>query len=339
MRVLLVTSWETPCGIAEHSRLLREYVQRADPDIEITPSSAALDPEQLEGSTWSGDLIHLNHHDALHARWTPDHVARITARGIPVLVTYHDTTEDPSPTSKLAQLARVASSVVVHEPLHPDCRVKAIYWRQGIPDAAREPYLYRAVDNRCWWEPRPLLFKAYLQQPVLGAVGFHFPWKNYDRLCVETASLGWAIVILANNATEADAVRWHTLNPDALVIRTWLDTPRVVNYLAGCDATAFMYECANTGTSGAIRLGIAARKPVIALESCRQFRDLRLWEEENRLDTTVISWVRDWEGFRGILHGCGSTRYDPYIHMLAEQDSWQRLGQQYAQLYRMLAAK
>jgi hypothetical protein len=331
MRVLLVTSWDTSCGIAEHSRLLKEYVERADPGIEIIPSSQALDPDWLIGPTGqlghAIDLLHLNHHDALHSRWTPEHVTWYTERGIPVVVTYHDTTagvSDQPSSPKLKAFTQVASSTIVHEPVGD---IKAIYWRQGVPDAAGGAWQYgTGHDNSD-------TFKAYDQQPVLGTVGFNFPWKNYDRLCQVTAEVGWAMTILANNATEADVERWRTLNPHTRVVSGFRSSEQVIARLAGCDATVFAYECANTGTSGAIRLGVAARKPVLAFQGCRQFRDLLL----DQLGRLAICWVDDWYTLgRMLSQNLASSRYDPSIVHLAYQDSWERLGYHHAALYHAL---
>ena len=83
MKVLLVTTWNTPCGIAEHSRMLKEAVEHADPTIQVDPRSEALDPTQLLRPDMglvhlnmhdkpAELLIHLNHHDGLHSRWTPE---------------------------------------------------------------------------------------------------------------------------------------------------------------------------------------------------------------------------------------------------------------------------
>lgn len=359
LRVLLVTSWDTPCGIAAHSAMLQEAVHRADPGIAVFPDADALDPEDfsVKAAMYDGEfsLIHLNHHDALHSRWTPDHVRKAREAGIPVLVTYHDTTADPSPSSKLAQLARVASSVVVHEPLDPRNAIKAIYWRQPVPAPARAPVDY-AHDHHGWYasyrqeihngdmenwgkgiytEAAQPLWKAYPQQPVLGTVGFDFPWKNFDRLARLTADLGWAYVCLSNNMTPERVAQIKTVNPHSLVIPEYLPTPVIVNYLAGCDATAFPYECANTGTSGAIRLGIAALRPVFAFPSCRQFRDL--YEDEER--RSLIHWVEDWLHFEVQLltfsTAAGATS-DWRSRRLAHQDAWEQAGKNYAQLYRML---
>jgi hypothetical protein len=336
LRVLLVTSWDTPCGIAEYARLLKESVQRAAPKIEILPDSDALDPESYAVRSLyhdmreSGiDILHLNHHDGLHSRWTPDHVKRFTDAGMPVLVTYHDTRAVLAECPKLAALAAVASSVVVHEPVEG---LQAIYWRQGVPAAAQQPHAYLKASMESFGSMHTS-FKAFPQQPVLGTCGFNFPWKNYDRLAQVTGEEGWALVILSNNATTEDEQRWKSLNSAILVVREFLLQDQVVNYLAGCDATVFMYECANTGTSGAIRQGIAARKPVIALGSCRQFRDLLLDDR----GAHALDWVLDWDEFRERLASTHGGPVCNMVHALAHAESWEKLGRNYAELYRLLA--
>lgn len=337
LRVLLVTSWGVPCGIAEHAKLLKASVEAADPGISVLPSAPHLDPN-VGIDTDVIDLVHLNHHDGLHSRWTPEHVWYLRNRGLEVVVTYHDTRERLSDCPKLQALSQVASSTIVHEPVEG---LKAIYWRQGVPAPAQDPAIYTRIAGHAEWiDGRRILYptpwKAFPQQPVLGTCGFNFPWKNYDRLAQVTGEEGWALVILSNNATEADEARWCALNSSILVVREFLTQDQVVNYLAGCDATAFMYECANTGTSGAIRQGIAARKPVLALQTCRQFRDLYQ-------DTMGVWWVGGWDSLRDTLQGRRGLEpgvaIDLDTHTLAHAESWDKLGASHAQLYRMLAAK
>lgn len=359
LRVLLVTSWGTACGIADFAASLKRSVEAADPEVEITPSAAALDPKTVAAVAVAFlseddlrsrpdapyDLVHLNHHDGLHSQWGPNDVRALEKAGIRVVVTYHDTRERLVDCPKLRMLYEEASATIVHEPVEG---LRAIYWRQGIPAPAVNPYEYFTAQAGYAWAtalqdgPSARLalrcgFKAYPQQPVLGTLGFNFPWKNYDRLAALTAEEGWALVILSNNATAADEARWRAANPSVLVVREFLDQPTALNYLAGCDATAFMYECANTGTSGAIRLGIAARKPVMALQGCRQFRDL--WLDEDRgygLGRNAIGWVSDWPSARQWLRHQPASRYDPRVVALAQQDSWQRRGVEHATLYRAL---
>jgi glycosyltransferase involved in cell wall biosynthesis len=344
LKVLLVTSWNTPCGIAEYARLLKESAEKADPRIAILPDSESLDPAAcFSRLAWSNtgrndggryDVVHLNHHDGLHSRWQAGQVQEITETGVPVLVTYHDTRERLVDCHKLNQLIDVASSVVVHEPVEG---AHVIYWRQGVPAAATMPARYSRVHGMADWINGEGVFqagawKAYPQQPVLGTVGFNFPWKNYDKLAQVTGEEGWALVILSNNATPEDEARWKSMNSSILVVSGFQPQEVVVNYLAGCDATAFMYECANTGTSGAIRQGLAARKPVIAYGTCRQFRDL--WGE-----TCGVFWVPTWDGFRHILSYMQPAAWDAPVSAWAHAESWDQLGRKYAKLYRMLAGR
>lgn len=345
MRVLAVSSWQTPCGIADYAEAVQTYAQAADSGLTILPSAAALDPAvgmpyalgetQREGPF---DLVWLNHHDALHARWTPDHVQVLKARGIPTVVTYHDTRSGApgAPNGdKLWEFARQAAAVIVHEPVSDV--PAAICWRQGIPAPAQRPAVYD--DHGCWWDGKGWghqgSWKAFPQQPVLGTVGFNFPWKNYDRLAQLTGEEGWALVILSNDATEADEARWRAMNPSLLVVREFLPQPIAINYLAGCDATVFMYECQNNGTSGAIRQGIAARKTVLAHGGCRQFRDLR----DGELLGAAVCWIDDWDTLRWTLQHRPIETLDPSIHALATRDSWTVRGQDYAQLFRRVVAE
>ena len=332
LRVLLVTSWQTPCGIAEYAAQLEESVEAADPGIEVYPSAACLDPD-TDAALGAYQLVHLNHHDALHSGWQPDHVQALVDTGVPVVVTYHDTRDTLAACPKLEALAAVASAVIVHEPVEGLEGSRIHYWRQGVPAAAQLPAEYnhlvtptggwRDGEGRYYLTP----WKAFPQQPVLGTCGFNFPWKNFDRIAQETEKVGWACVICSTNATEADEARWKGFNPSTLVVRGHLPTPVLVNYLAGCDATAFMYECANTGTSGAIRMGIAARKPVIAFRGCRQFRDLR--------NESALTFIHTWDMFHAALVDyllCGPGQ----LVELAHRDSWTVRGRQHADLYRSL---
>src|SRR5262249_39567476 len=90
MKVLLITSWDTPCGIAEHSAMLKEAVAAADPSIEILPAARALDPLGYEINRRQIDLVHLNYQAGLHSRWTAE-IIRHMRQVVPFVVTYHDT--------------------------------------------------------------------------------------------------------------------------------------------------------------------------------------------------------------------------------------------------------
>lgn len=314
MRVALVTTWNTACGIAAHSAMLKEAVERADPSIQITPITE-LHPAMLVDVD-RFDLLHLNYHAALHSQWTPAAIRNVHR---PVLVTYHDTGVPNSDQAK--GVCAAADAFVVHEP-YDDLEGNGRYWRMGIPEWPGAWMLESGLGS--WSQGRP----------VLGSIGFPFPWKNYDELARVTRAHGWALLLIAPGATAAETMRWEALNPWIRVHGSFLDQERALLTLGGCDATAFCYTCANTGQSGAIGLGIAVRKPVIAFNSCRQFR--ALWEDP--LGAESIHWCETFEEVGWQLRHSDLRRLDPGIVALAEQDSWTHLGAKYASLMREVVA-
>lgn len=303
-----MTTWATECGIAEHSALLKAAVEGVA-EITLIPLPDGLDPSTVKVEEF--DLIHLNYHAALHSRWTPAVITELRSQtGVPITATYHDTGVPNSDQCK--GIVEAADATVVHEPFDDLPREKAVYWRMGVQD---------------WHQPH----YYYGSRPVLGTVGFPFPWKNYDELARITGELDWAFVVIAPKHTAADVMRWEALNPNTKVIG-FTDRDQVVSLLAGCDASAFMYTCANTGQSGAILQGIAARKPVFALESCRQFRALRT----DPLGRTAIYWAESFEGLKFSLSHLTSLTGRPHAATvaLAKQESWTTLGVKYADLWK-----
>lgn len=302
MKVALVTSWGTHCGIAEHSKMLATAVQALDTSIQYCVDPRWLDPPY--GDAPDADLVHLNYHRGLHSRWTPAGVAAVRH---PVVITFHDTyavQPDRLPWDLLD--CPNVKGMVVHEPCdlleHPKVR----YWRQACPP--RSNYQPVAPDTGL---------------PILGTLGFDFPWKNYQELARHTRAAGWGLRIVGEVSPEARGVI-QTLNPDT-VFDGYQPTYVAVATLASCAATAFMYTCQNSGTSGAIRLGIAAGRKVYALESCRQFRDLM--QEE------AITWVPSLGTLQEALETQEYGGDVPAVQALAQRLSWGRLASQYVQLY------
>jgi hypothetical protein len=322
LRVLLVSTWETACGIAEHSFYLKQAIEAVDPTIEITPCPAALDPSARNTYPfYHFDVLHLNYQAALHSRWTPDVIkgARTGGEYKAVIVTYHDTGVPNSDQCKA--VIDAADAAVVHEPFDDLPPEKTHYWRMGVPDW--EPAMAYNWSLASWCGPRP----------ILGTVGFPFPWKCIDQLAEVTAAAGWAFLVIAPGATADQIAGWRQCNPHLDVLTAFTPRELVVSQLAGCDATAFTYVCHNTGQSGAILQGIAARKPVIALSTCRQFRALF----EDGLGYDAIDWCITFDEVCLALVNMPIVRVSAPIVALAEQESWSRLGQKYSKLYREIA--
>src|SRR3990167_4023250 len=223
MKVRLVTSWNVACGIAQHSKLLMEGVQRADSTIEVMPDSESLDPACLPDGGF--DLLHLNMHAALHSRWLPEHIRAIQARGIPCLLTYHDpfagTAAQPN-SEKCHALYAVADAFIVHEAVED--LPNAIHWRHGVPEIQPPQNLERPSF-------------ASPARPIIGSAGFDFGWKNYDLLCEAAALAGWRVLLIGPYFTEARIKDWQQWQPDGIfpVLNRLPSQAEVVSYLSACD--------------------------------------------------------------------------------------------------------
>ncbi len=323
-RVLLVTSWgQRFCGIQDHSEMLIAAIKDVDPKIVITPSAEALDPafvqtrlaDQFVGAPW--DIVHLNYHRALHSRWTPEAIVGLQKlMKVRIAVTFHDTFgELPQADPLSSALSSLVDAFIVHEecPTLPE----SMYWPMAVPE----------------YEGMPLNNSEHYGRMVLGTIGFDFPWKNYEEMARQTARVGWAFLICCPEMEAAREEQLKQINPHT-VVRIGYHRDQIVATLKGCDATAFMYTCGNSGQSAAILQGIAARKPVYALSTCRQFRSLYL----DDIGRFTIRWVKTFEELTCRLRADHFDRLDSGITQLADARSWPKMGGMYAALYRTLVS-
>jgi hypothetical protein len=330
VRVALVTTWETACGIAEHSAFLKQAVEAADPDIEIVPVTDLHPHAVLERlAAWLDkplvDLVVLNYHAALHSQWTPDAIRQVQEiHKIPVMVVYHDTGVPCN--DQCLGIVAAADAAVVHEPcIEFRGTPHVFYWRMGVPAWPGKHYPWG----------RETFWKAWPGQPVLGSIGFPFPWKNYARLAEITAVCGWALYLIAPGAPAEEIALWQRLNPATFVVSGFMERDEAIRKLAACDATAFAYTCQNAGQSASILMGIAARQPVFAFEHCRQFRALYA----DPLANKYIRWCTGFAQLQERLPNVIPGRVDCGMVALAEQDGWPRLGHKFADLWQRLVVQ
>lgn len=319
--VLLVTSWGTSCGIAEHSKALREWVSYADPSIYFQPSAEALDPQHAsvvsiihEGALSCIDIVHLNYHRALHSLWSPNYVHQLQGNGCKVVITWHDSVGENPPDQLTQDLCDLADAFIVHE----RCvgLPKAVYWRMGVPEL---PHLEGEAhrDRQC--------------RPILGTMGHDFPWKNWKELAGSAAEAGWGLLIYCPEMTPEHEQEIRSVNP-WLEVRRGKAEPDVLAGLAQCDATAFTFTCGNSGQSASILAGVAARKPLIAFYTCRQFR--ALFQDADEFH--AVHWVETFDEIPGTLSEIRLERFHAPMVALAERESWRHLGKKYTDLYKSL---
>jgi len=308
MKIHLVTSPRERCGIREYGKFLMPSLA-GDPEVQITEFP---NPEANELGTPEADIIHLNHHAALHASWTMERVKAYQKLGYKVCVTQHDTFEDFGVMLERGFTDfREADGLVVHE------EVTGLVGSSTYPNGTNIHCIPQGV--------LPAMDTgAAVAKKTLGTVGFDFPWKNYNMVARVTKEAGWVLLLIAPEMTQERVEEIKTINPESIVITSWVSAEDAVVLLAGCTATGFLYSTGNSGTSGAIRLGIAARRPMVAFQS-RQNRDL--------MSNDAIRWVsseKEAVEQLGFWQGYGPC-YS--MEVLAEEQSWTNAGKQYKQVW------
>lgn len=329
IRVDLITS-EGACGIAEHSAYLMEAVRAVSPLTTFAATSAKyLDPAEYFRDADSGALprshvVHLNYHAALHSRWTSEQIGELHARGRRVLVTYHDSGVPNSLQCKL--VCRAADRFVLHESFKDMPTDTGTYCRMGVPaaeDDAKFFFLAASLHRDGIWGR---------DQPILGTVGFDFPWKCYDELARITEAAGWGLLLLSPQMTEERQRALAALNPACVVVSEWTPRREVVSYLTGCSATACTMVCANAGQSASFLQCIAARRSVIALSTCRMMRALY----EDPQGREAIWWCENFEEVAGALRNVTLGHADAGVVALAHQERWTVKAEVYDRLYQEL---
>lgn len=317
--ILLVSTFNEVCGIAEYAAYWKDAVEQADPVLKVEVETI-LNPSAPLKFVSLPKVVVLNYQAALLSQWHPEHIREVQARGSKVLTIWHDSGVPNSDHCK--EICAASDYFVLHEPFD-DLPSNGAYIRQGVPDWQDPFWRFQTLRNQMvrdglWWG----------EQPVVGSVGLSLGYRNLDVLCQAAAIAGWGTLLLTPKATEDDEFRWKELNPATAVIRDFIARGDVVSYLAGCDATAFLLVTNNAGTSGSVRQGLAARKPLLALKT-RQLRDLE--------NDKMIRWQDDGSplGIAVALSRLPAGQ-DRGIVYLAERDSWRNAGEQYAAILRGL---
>lgn len=250
-------------------------------------------PDMMIEKLEPGSIVHVNHHAALHASWTAARVALLQAQDVKVIVTQHDTFEtwDIMRERGLTDFTG-ADALVVHEPV------------EGIMDRGNVHLIWQGVLDL------PGSKSERHEKPTLGLFGFDFPWKNFDLARKIAAEAGWEVMKFGPPES------YHA-------------SEEVVRLLSRCWATAFLYQTGNSGTSAAIRFGLAARRPLVAFK-CRQFRDLYdypgiFWAEDEDDVAEFLELVRDDKDAREGMELAVETTADAL--------DWEKVAARYKEIY------
>ncbi len=266
---MAVPSWGRPCGVAEYARHLAAALRAGGTRVEVAGGPCRrLD----EWAAWQGvDVVHLQ---CEYGLWDPallrEEAAALLRKGRRLVVTLHSA--GPSPHNAI--LAHSCQRVIVlSEPMRraaldlgfPAERTAVV--PMGV--SASPPDGWSAIRDRLPPPAGPF---------TVASCGFFYPQKEYLELvrAARLASQARPVraVILAPVADSPLSRETHDrfraavlaegLEPWVTVVTDYLAEGELLRRLAACDAVVFpSAEMPGRQTSAAVRLGLAAGRPVV----------------------------------------------------------------------------
>lgn len=318
IKVALVTSGLPHCGIAEYGKNLMKHLPEVEwtviPHNDFRNVGGARLPEGCE-------IVHVNYEPGLFP--SLENWWAVGPHPIKTVLTLHTSHEGLNASKTTDRFDRV----VVHESCEDLFRVRYdaprhfVFIPMGIPDllSDSEKDIADAV-------------REYRKRDIV-SVGFPFPWKGFPEVSEAAARLGKeCLFILPPGHVSAEPIvaecekRNHGRNH---YITGWFDERDTIKLLYTGDVAVFAYHGGNSGISGAVRLALAAELPTIVTGSCRQFRDLRIFEDEIEFvdspDPGLIA-----QGIQNVME----TGKRP--KRILDEMSWRNSARQYYQLYEEL---
>lgn len=214
---------------------------------------------------------------------------------------------------------RAASAVTAHEPMAVS-NLKVVYIPMGVHDVA----LPRYKSNG---------------QAVIGSAGFPFAWKRYDFVAEVARRLNvkCRMVLPFYEGEDEGYVTGieKQLGSLAEIHREWMTVEGVIQVLATNTVNLFLYNDtmpgAREGQSASVRMGIAAKRPLV-LSTSGKFRTLYDYPDELYFTPTLDEACK---ATQDILDNLSTARHPKRI---LDDMNWEKVGTLYRDLIERLVA-
>lgn len=307
--VLIHTNMHERCGNAEYARDLERELKRWF--TEVTRSDIA-------PVNFPCDVVIMNWHPA-RVGIPYETIKECRDQGKVVIIIW----QNSLPTVWEAGNALcAASAVVAHEPMEIS-NLKVHYIPHGIPILDVPEHTTNG-------------------QLKIGTAGFPFLWKRNDVVAEAAKRFNAKLILFGPTNEHFDAME-HLRGIDGHlagnteIVQNWLPAEDIIKRLAECDVNIFWFQSKQEddthGQSGSVRLGIAARKPVI-ISHHRKFRTLMEYASE-LCKELYVAWEEE-----DVYHFIEEILSDPAkarrpCKVLKDQ-GWPSTGKMYADLIEQL---
>lgn len=338
---MVIPSWDTPCGIAEYTRSLSRALKKLGCDLKILGGNLSqLRLEELRGAS----IIHFQYEYSLYNNNDMKSFYReVAARGIYPLLTLHSYTDQAEEHNLLLQ--QLMLKIIVHAE-HTRDLLKSRGWPQeirvipmGVPEVALNGQ--REIKKEL----------GIGVGPAIGFFGFMHRHKGIIPLvqAVKKLSIFYPAArcyifssVTGNGVSEQFCnyflrqIEIFGLEDVVKLKLGFLPEEKLVHYLSAMDINVLPYtECGYNSTSAAVRLLMAARRPIITSEM-PFFGDLadqvvKISEVTPEAIFDALAWLLDQPAVQQEM----VERLDRY----ARENTWEVSALQHYRLYQELLAQ
>jgi glycosyltransferase involved in cell wall biosynthesis len=358
----MVSSWNTVCGIAEYTKF---YVESLSDDVDFTifpPKSDSLlskDGEFVRERVWNyhdssidlanallssdSEIVHIQYTEGFFK--TSELLSLINSlyKRKKIVVSCHNTKYlVPSAAEELTVLNH--ARYVVHQEQDRKNLLESGFYESNISliphgqikTATRTPDKVRSVLG---------LNDRY---PVIGSYGFLFSHKG---ICETIQAVGILkekfpkIYYLASCALyeHPDSYACHNkcleliaacgLADNVALITDFLKPKESLFLLQSCDLFAVLHGETAESASGSVRFCIAARRPLLVTKTgiFKEYADFTP-QIENNSPASIAAGIEE------ILTPENYKRYSHLVNRIADENTWEKIGERYINLYSDLIA-
>lgn len=311
LKVALVTNWHLQCGNAQYGRDLRNELEK-EFDVGVFDEPAKAN---------EADVVVINWHPS-RVTVSPQMVQDLQSKGMKVIVILQNSNERGY-YAQQGDPCLVANAVVSHQEM-----------KTNIPNLVVIPHGIPVVDGLDVVFPDSRL--------RIGIAGFPYAWKRFDLTARVAQELGGVSLLIAPTHDMGDTTtpiqNIVARYPTAEVVRDWLPVDDVVRRLSSCTLNIFWYQHMPpddlSGQSGSVRLGIAAKRPLIVskhpkLSSIREYTD-EVYVAETEEDVAALA--------RQIFLDQKVGMWVRKPKRLLEDMGWDKTGLMYRELIKKVAA-
>lgn len=309
IRVGLVSTFKPEaCGHAMYADELMRSTE--DPAIEYKIIGRPLNAAAITERTQDCDIIHINHAWQLFGDLNEHIINSWKAAGKKTVCTFHESSYENRSAFTVA-----FDRVVVH-------------WRsvdgfEHIPDGILD-----------------LGYPSAEGKDFIGIVGFPFDYKNYPLAARIAQSLGkklFAFIPESHHIDHRPVVNQIlALNPGATVVTSLHEQDWIIKKFRTCLFTMFPYAHTGSGIGGSVRLGIAAKRPVL-ISNVVRFDDLRTdYADEFYITPTAYPTFEDTLPVAGRIIDDIDKRTERIPWRTLEDMNWKKSAARYTKVYKEL---